>query len=662
MTDSRQSPPERPARIGRAGSAAPLPWLATAVSAAVLTVLAADVYARTSGLSVDADRFFLGTYPWPWTAPGFWAYGLAPLTTVAVIGAFLAPGLALTRWRAGGDVFRWMVRGFAVSVLISVVLTLFLAMSGSALGEGGLGVMLIGIGGLSFLIGRTRLGGAALREERPADPLRDEAACPFLWTAGGVVFLLSAVMAPKLHWEHLNGDGAHAYESIRLLLQQASPFWPPEAGSISGFPGVTSFLFSPPGAVFVRLLGPLEAAARAPAFLYLVPVVAGLLGLARVAGARVDRFTIRTTWLGGVLYLLVIGYSATYNPYTADLALPATQDTLLMATFLGFVMAFVNHAPGWMALFALLTYVGLPSGGLLLALWCAATVLVFRPLPWRRLAWAVAAVAGVAVIGALIPVLSDLLGSPAPGDEYAGQSLVDRLRDPVIRDFRRILYWVVPAGIVPAASLVAVRGQPPIGRAMAIVVLVYFAFFYVQSKTALHYYVPAMLLPWIVLWSHERSPSGDKRIRRLVLLGLVAAFALSWPVGYRLDRTAYVVGAAIHEGVGDYASSDPTVFAASDLLREVLPLDWDPDVPQESYGGSPLVWLRYASRGAGGEGAALVLLGASDAAPEGARVLSSSPDATLYVRDVAAWRSLRDLQPPTLAGAPLYRIPKWALY
>ena len=45
-----------------------------------------------------------------------------------------------------------------------------------------------------------------------------------------VPMVFAAVLAPKFLWESFNGDGAHAFESARLLLNQPTPFWPPDAG------------------------------------------------------------------------------------------------------------------------------------------------------------------------------------------------------------------------------------------------------------------------------------------------------------------------------------------------------------------------------------------------------------------------------------------------
>ncbi len=620
----------------------------------------------------------VATYPVPWSLAGVAAYLATPLVVLSSFLVFLLPGLLLCRIRSGGDGLRWILRGFAVSLLVTAALSQVLTAAGSAVtGWPFALLLLITAAGAAVLDGRRtpaqtgadeETGEAALGTNATTDPIADPSLRPFLVTSVLALAALTILLAPKIHWEHFNGDGAHAFESARALLHRVTPFWPEGAGDIAAFPGVTSFLFALPGAVFLRVLGPIEAAARVPALLYLLPLAAGLLGVARRAGAAVGRYQIRVTWVGLALYTTVLAFSATYNAYTADLALPATQDTLLMATFTGYLVAFLDRSPAWMVAFAVLTYAGLPSGPLLIVLWSGAALVFLRPVPWFALAWSVAALTVAVLLGVLGPALLELLGAPVPGDEYAGASLVDRLRDPVLSDVRRLLYWVVPCGIAPALVFLSPRGHSGVGRAVVGVTIGYFAFFYVQQKTALHYYVPAMVLPWIVFWSHRlASPvreSGAPTMwaARSVALGLLLAFALSIPWGYRLDRSAWRVGAAVAERVGGYERSDPAVFRASDLLTEVVPLDWDASVPDEGFGGSPLVWLRYAERGASAPQAPLLLMRTGDVPPAGARRLAWNEAAVLNVTDEAAWRALRNIRPPARAGARIYRIPKATLF
>src|SRR6202008_3505961 len=99
-------------------------------------------------------------------------------------------------------------------------------------------------------------------------------------------------------------------------------------------------------------------------------------------------------WLGLAGYLVALAFSASYDPYSADLPLPATQGTLLVACLLGFALHWSRGERGWMLAFLFLTYLSLPSGLLLALLFAAAAWLTSRPRPWRSALWTLAGLAG----------------------------------------------------------------------------------------------------------------------------------------------------------------------------------------------------------------------------------------------------------------------------
>lgn len=629
--------------------------LGLALAASWLPVLA------FRGAVTDAARLreiALGAHPY--FAPGhaFLLYILAPLVIVSAISLLLSPGLLLAAaFDLGDTVARWVLHGFVLSlVAVSVATSAIQAVLGSPLT------------GLEFaaIVGALSAGASALLYARargrrpPRWPLADPGAATTLLSMALAPALFAAALAPKLYWESFNGDGAHAFESARLLLTRPFPFWDPAAGEIASFPGITSVLFAYPASWFIRLFGPIEASARLPLLLYLPPLFGAIVALVHRGAPRRETARSWLIWLALAVYVVTVSYSATYSPYSADMALPATQDTLLVVCFLGFALAWSTARWAWMTGFALLTCLSLPNGLLLLGFWLVATLLAWRPIAWGpavRVAGAIVLCMGVAALAA--PLLA-ALGAPAPGGEYGAAGLLRRFAFLQVTDVRRLAYLIVPCGILPAAALLAWRRQDPLARTFTLVTAAAFLFAFVQAHAPLHYYIPAMLLPLVVFW---RIDSAQPRVRTLVTaIAGVAALGLALPGNGRPFMDARAVGLTIEERVGDYATSDPAVFRASTLLHEIIPYDWEPEVPDERLGGSPLVFNFYAHEAGSRPAPNYVVARVGDPSPPGMRAAAGDDEFVVWVRSERLWREQLALRPPTPAGSPVFQMPRGILF
>jgi hypothetical protein len=622
--------------------------------------------AGRGAVAAAAARFPLAESAHPYFAAG--EAGLLYLWTPLVVASacllLLSPGLFLAlALDAAPTAGRWVLSALALSLIgVSAAAGLVQSLAGSPLRGGSFAALVAGCALAAF-------GAALLRSVRgrPARwPLSGPQAGTTLLSMAGVPLLLLMVLAPKVYWENFNGDGAHAFESARLLLVQPLPFWPAAAGEIAAFPGITSMLYAFPASWFIRLFGEVEVSARLPLLLYLAALHAVLVALVehgrpRPLGAA-ERWLI---WLALSVFVVVLAFSATYNPYSADLALPATQDTLLVVCFLGFVLGFLEREREWMLLFLVLTYLSLPSGAILIGFWLVSVAELWRPRPWRRVAICAAALLFCAGFSALAPWLLETLELPAPGGEYGVVQLFSHFAFLQWADWRRIAFLVVPSGILPAAALAAWRWQDPVARALTAVTLVYFTFFYVQAHVGLHYFVPIMLLPLVVFWRNGLVADPHHRPVVLAASGIAAVLALglALPRNASPHTSARPVGAAIEDRIGGYETLEPAVFRGSSLLRHLFPYDWDPRVPLESYGGSPLVWNYYAHRKPArpGEGS-YVLQPAGAPAPDGARLVAREEGAALYVRSDSVWAAHRALRPPTPAGSALFALPRSTLF
>jgi hypothetical protein len=593
---------------------------------------------------------------------GLLLYLWSPLVVLSSLFLFLAPGLVLAFGFGPRHPGAWVLAALAWSTL---VISLAAAIPTTLLGWSptGRGFVLLVLG---LTIGCLAAIVPVLRRRTSDDaPWAAPTDRHALLSMLVVPLLLLIALTPKFYWEAFNGDGAHAYESARLLLRNVVPFWSPLAGPVAHYPGFKTFLSSYPLSWFIRLFGEYEAAARLPYLLVLVALYAGLVTLIDLGRTQsvtaVERWL---PWLGLVVYSVVMAFSATYSPYHADLALPATQDTLCLAFFVGFTVAALQGRSAAAAAFAVLTYVTSPAGLILLGLWCGASVLVLRPIPWRMLMVAAASLIGCTVLERLAPSVTATFGLAAPGEEHRTGALVERLLFLQWRDWHRFLYLILPSGILPAMALVAWWRQDRIARVTSVVAVGLFSFFYLQARISLHYFVPAMVLPIAVL---ARDPWFRTPVtRRWCAAGAAAAAMIALWISLPPDPAprlrSRVVGSALEDRLGGYDTMEARAFARLTLLDSLFPRPGAPEVPEKVFGGSPLEWSYYAHRGVRAGAPAYILIGAQEPAPIGAILVARDAEAALYVLDASVWADHRAPQPGWTGIAPVYRIRKRTLF
>ena len=438
----------------------------------------------------------------------------------------LAPGLlASLALGAGRSVAEWILSGLALSlVVVSAVSAGVQQLLGSALDGGKFAAVVAGCAGVATVIPPF----ASVAERSFPRPLTRRNDWSTLGSVLVVPTLFLALQVPKVFWEDFNGDGLHAYEAARRLLTSPVPFLS-ASEAMTTYPGVRTALLSYPQGWYLRLFGESEASVRLPYIVFLAGLYAALLALIEYKRAAVVQQGERALlWAGVLIYAVVMAYSATYNPYHADIALPATQDTLLLALFLGFAVSQARGALGWACFFLVLTYTCSPAGVMLGALWLAANLLLVRPVPWRSvfvpaLTLAICLVAERAVPAALLAA-----GLPAPGSEHGLSTLVALLSKIAFPPWRRVIFLLLPSGIAPAVALALWKRQDRIGRICTVVSVVSFVFFLVQKKSALHYYAPAMVLPLVTLW--RLDVWARERWRRPALAAVSAGVLLIVPI------------------------------------------------------------------------------------------------------------------------------------
>lgn len=601
-----------------------------------------------------------GTHRYFLLAHGGLVYFLVPLAVAGACGLFLGPGLLLAlAWGRGTSVASWLLTALPISLLlVSLVAGAATAIRGGPVTGLGFGLVC-----LALLLATAVIAWWRVRRTPLPWPLGDRVA-RFALTLGALLPLgLLLALAPKFLWESFNGDGAHAFESSRLLLRHALPFWPPSAGGIGSFPGINSMLFAFPNGWYLRLFGELEVSVRVPFLLYLTVLAAAVLAVVEQDGPPLSRSLVVAVWLSLLAFALAMMYSATYDPYSADIALPATQDTLLVVSFLGWAHALLRREWAWLGLFTALTFTASPNGLLLLGFGVLAAAVASRPHPWGTAVRAGALVLACLVGAALVPRLLLALGAPLPGAEHGALGLLRHFAYLQFTDWTRVAMVVAAGGIVPALALFAGRRLDAGGRLLALSTAGLFLFFFVLAHSSLHHFVPAMVLPVAVagrLWSG--AAPGAVGWRRVWQLGAAVAVLLSLPRSFELQDGRRAVSGTISETVGDYGRSDPAVLRATPLLHAILPYDFESSVPDSAYGGSPLAWNHYAHHGALSAGSNYLLARSDQPAPVGMRVLAADSGAVLYLRSDSVWRAQLALRPPTPVGSPIYVIDRGILF
>jgi hypothetical protein len=613
-----------------------------------------------------AARFALANSANPYFVPdqAWILYIWTPLVVASACLLFLSPGLFLSlALNAATGVGRWVLTGFALSlVILSVAAAAVQWIVGSPLLGSAFAVVVVvcSLACFGFLLIRTEQGRVQ------AWPISKPYAKATLIPMIVVPLLLLITLAPKFYWENLNGDGAGAFETERLLLAQSLPFWPDSAGDMASFPGITTMLFAYPGSWFVRLFGEVEASARLPYLLYLVPLFGVILALVETLRTRPlgipERWLI---WLSLSVYTIAMAYSATYNQYAADIADPATEDTLLIIFFLAFILAFLERNWKWMYLFILLTFLSRPSALQLIGFWLLAMLILWKPRPWREAAQVASGLVACLMISIAFPLILSFLHLPLPGNEHNPVELLKHFAWLQFTDLHRIAYAVVPGGILPAVALLLWRGQNQVAKALTLVTVAYFLFFYVSAHIILHYFVPAMLIPVVIFWQSDLV--ADPRRRTLVLSSVALAgfiaLVISLPKNATPDTSARLIGSAIEDRVGGYDAHDPAALKRVELIYHLFPVDWDPRVPDQSYGGSSVAWAYYINHHQGNTTTInYVLQRATDPAPQGMRFIAEDGDAALYLRSDAVWATHIALRPPTPAGSPVYEIPRGIIF
>ena len=629
---------------------------------AILALALLPVLVDRGAIAAAAELYAVAKTANPYWVPShaILLYVRAPLVGLSACILVMSPGLLLAI--AAGitrTVEKWLV---AALILNLVVVSVFAAGVQWVKGAPLVGASFVAVVLICTLISLLLAAWRVHWSGSIATPWRASHGATSLGLILLIPYAALCLLAPKFYWDSLNGDGAHAFEAARLLLGQPVPFFSAAAGAVSAWPGITSMLSAYPASWFIRLFGDAEASVRIPWVLFLSVLFCGIVAVAEVGGRRLSRSALWLVSMGVAIYAITLAFSATYNPYWADIALPATQDTLMMAVLLAYVVFFAEGAAGWMGLAEVLVFLSLPSGQILVVFWVLASVVIERRIS-RPVMWSAAILILCVIVAAVIPRVLASVSLPVPGGEYDLGEFVRGFAYLQLTDWKRFLYVAVPAGILPVIGLFAWRRHDQVGKALILVMVGYFLFFYVQVHVSLHHFVPAMVFPLAIFWRAAKSFGSPRPVALGVAASGLLALALSLPQNPRPHLVSREIGVAIEDRVSGYSRSAPEIFRRQELLARLFPLDWDTSVPDASFGGSPLTWIYYSNhRPATSAPANYILQNSSDPAPPGMRFVASDHTAAIYVRSDSILAAHRGERPPSPAGSRVYSVPRNVLF
>ena len=486
---------------------------------------------------------------------------------------------------------------------------------------------------------------------------------PRLLVLSGVTLLATLALIGRIAWADLNPDGTELLTMGRMLGAFAVPRLP--TGEIPGINlGMLPIAYPVDWLLAIGGLSPM--AARLPALAYLTVIASGLVAIVEQAARR--RLSVsELALLGGgvVAACLTIGFNASYDPYSTDLASPASIDLLALALLTATLYFLFAGEATWCIAAAMLQALSRPSAPLLCLMVVAAIMVVERDLRSRRLQLALVATATTLVVTLLyVFVFERLTGTQV---SEGGGNLLLRLRFLRFDDWARLAYLVVPAGVLPALLLWRWRQSDQVAKVLTLVTLAYFAFFYSLAFISLHHFAPAMLLPLVVFWRGEvqRDSVTSVPMRIALAAGVAIALGAAMPTSLTPFRATRDIGRSIAFDM-DNVTGYPLVLRTYDGSR-VLDSLFTPyfrvrDAQVERV-GDPITLALYAIKaGTTRDSAKYVVQPDADAPPPGTTALATARGFTLYARDVEAWQRQRKTPPPPDVRSRLYDVPRTTLF
>lgn len=576
-------------------------------------------------------------------------YLLWPITWLGVVTLFLAPGLLLVLTsRATTTLDIAVVRGFLLSTVCVPAVSVMTAHMAPGSSGSTPGVLLLTAAAFAWW--------AAHGARLPDEPGRGRR---LAWLAA-LTIVAAAASIPIVFWQDLNPDGGEMLNMARSLDWFVVPRTP--AGELSGL-GLGMVTQAYVTHVFYLLVGLTEPAPRLPVLLYVPVAFAG--ALAAIESGSERRFgRLNETWLALAVALVFVSlaYNSSYHPYSADLASPGGIDLLAGVCLLGLLQAHADGRWGWTIAFALVGYFARPVAQIVCGLLLVGQVLVDRRLDRRTL---VPLLAGAVLCALAAAAYERGLGASLhlriaePSTDILGR----RLRYVSFADWGRLAYVIVPAGVLPVLSLLLWPLQDRIARVWSLAALAFVASLAFVSFTAIHQYLPVVLLALLVF---GRLLLEERRQFAWCAAALVATAATMWlalPASFAVDRSTRTLARSVDYQVGDYRGGRDgfaVAFAGKDALLSLFP-DYRGVAPDTERIVGPLMLIHYATQRPAGTDLNFRVLPPGREAGAGWTLAGETAVAAAWVKDTGQWTLARTTPPSTAFMSPLLARPRPSL-
>ena len=604
-------------------------------------------------------------------------YIILPLTVISSLFILIFPGLGFILCRGGAEnLVDWVIRSFGATFVLHFIILSIVKMASLyvLLNDHFLEVeLLMGFVTLSLLYLRFR---ANVEIQWPIFDKTERYRIVWLLS---ITYLLIVLLLPMILWADMTGDGIEILEAGRSLLENITPRFP------NGLMGLGTGLVSTsyPISWFVMFFGSIEASARLPIVLLFPIMVCSMIGIIELNTARRLKFSeLNVIVLTLSAYILTMGYSASYNPYSADLSAQLTQETFTILCMLSGAYSFWSKRFGTFLLFMLLAYLARPTGLLFIGLLGIFSFIHFTKKRFRTLIQT-----GVAITLCLVTlVLYEFIYIPFINEEgvtsYPSSSLANRIRYLTLFDFSRLLYIIIPSGILPAFALLAYRWQDPIGRTLSGLSIIYFLFFFPLATISIHFFAPAMIFPIVVFWRLvlvQHSVNNQTLLKQqqkiikqewiTITSTLFAFFAiwLSLPQSFDIYRSAREIGKKMEYRITDFSGNNLSNYQLS--LNKIISLydffapGWNIKDPSRELVVSPLALMYYSQdRFKTQVPINYVIQFKSDPKPFGFNLISNSETHASYVRDYEIWASDRYQYTPTNYRSSIYDLSREAQF
>lgn len=348
-------------------------------------------------------------------------------------------------------------------------------------------------------------------------------------------------------------------------------------------------------------------------------------------------------------------FNDAYHAYAVDIASPANIDLLAVSGMLASACFLWSGRTGWFLAAALFTYFTRPTGLMFLLLLGIGIAVADRRDRGARIWVTAVAVTAVIVLAAVYNLVLDPSGMG---------NIADRLKMLRFDDYGRLLFLVVPAGILTPIALFMLPAHDAISRSLTLVTLGYFAFFYVVAFVVLHHFTPAMVLPLVVFWRVVLRGSCRPVVTGATAAAAAVALVMVQPRCYLIDRTMRTIGHTARYEIGNYDGSYVRyreAFEQKGLFDSLFRPWYQVENPSAELIGSAWLLVHYSARG---DTPAInyIVRSAREPAPAGFTRVADNGTGAVYVKDAGRWERDRYSPPRTDCRSPSLEIPKETIH